>query len=84
MKRSLLIIIGITASLLFIFGTGSITFAVRKTDDILQKHLDTVKQTNPQKYQEMFQKAQGNITSCLSCHGDIFKETNSLRRQPRR
>jgi cytochrome c len=43
---------------------------------VMQDHIEKVKRKNPAGYQEMVDKAGGNITSCVSCHTDIGKKKN--------
>jgi hypothetical protein len=39
----------------------------------MQDHIEKVKLKNPQKYQEMIQRAGGNITKCTDCHQEVIK-----------
>jgi len=43
---------------------------------VMQNHIEQVKRKNPVVYQEMVDKAGGNVTSCLSCHIDMDKKKN--------
>jgi hypothetical protein len=46
------------------------------TPDLQEKmkdHIEKVKLKNPQKYQEMVQKAGENITQCTDCHKEVIE-----------
>ncbi len=83
MSKSILSFI-ITVSL--VFGTTMLTAAASKPNPVkMQRHVDKVKITHPAKYQEMLQKAGGQIEDCLSCHNDMkTKKDPSEYRLPRR
>ncbi|MEW6428964.1 MAG: hypothetical protein AB1568_13120 [Thermodesulfobacteriota bacterium] len=38
---------------------------------VMEKHIESVKRSNPHKYQEMLEKAGEVIRDCSSCHTDI-------------
>ncbi|RJQ43515.1 MAG: hypothetical protein C4538_12105 [Nitrospiraceae bacterium] len=64
--------------------SGTVAFADSKTEELIKKHIEKVKQKNPKKYEAMVQAAGGNIIDCLSCHADIFKETTRYKKnQPK-
>ncbi len=54
-----------------------------KQEDIekMQRHVEKVKITNPGKYQNMIERAGGNITGCCSCHKEVC-EKNSFQFHP--
>jgi hypothetical protein len=39
----------------------------------IKVHLEKVKLTNPQKYQEMMKKTGGTPTQCTDCHQEVLK-----------
>jgi len=46
----------------------------------IKVHIEKVKFSNPQKYQEMVQRAGGNITQCTDCHKEVLKGNLPTRR----
>ena len=40
---------------------------------IMKDHIEKVKLKNPQKYQEMVQRAGENITKCTDCHNEVIE-----------
>jgi hypothetical protein len=64
--------------LCLMFGMGVISYAgppINPTNiqEHIKVHLEKVKLKNPQKYQEMMQKAGGNPTQCTDCHQEVLK-----------
>jgi len=39
----------------------------------MKEHIEKAKKKNPKKYEEMLQRASGNITDCCSCHIEVYK-----------
>lgn len=39
----------------------------------MKQHIEEVKVKNPQKYQEMIQRAGENITQCTDCHKEVIE-----------
>ena len=57
-----------------IFGMGGISYARSEMNPaLMQKHMEKMKQTKPQEYKVMVERAGGNIKDCLSCHEESFK-----------
>ena len=48
--------------------------------DTINKHIEKVKFSNPQKYQKMIEKAGENPTDCTDCHTEIRTESLPLKR----
>jgi hypothetical protein len=74
------IIITTMTFLFIIFGIHVYAGQIIGQEEHKQKmnaHIEKMKIKNPQKYQEMIQRAGGNVTNCCSCHIDIkaCKET---------
>ncbi|MEW6600177.1 MAG: hypothetical protein AB1499_04335 [Nitrospirota bacterium] len=75
MIRRLLIAAGLCLCLFFSIQTG-LSSASQSNPATMQNHIQQVKAKNPTLYQEMVDKAGGVVTSCLSCHTDINKNTS--------
>lgn len=80
MAKGILIIT--IACLCLMFGIGIKSYAQPQinTEDVkehIRVHLEKVKLKNPIKYQEMVQRAGGNITQCTDCHIELKKENVS-------
>jgi hypothetical protein len=63
--------------LCLVFGGGIKLYAQPNTNtpDLQEKmkgHIEKVKVSNPQKYQEMVQRAGGDITKCTDCHKEMI------------
>ena len=72
MARSVLILTIVCICL--IFGMGGISYARSEMNPaLMQKHMEKMKQTKPQEYKVMVERAGGNIKDCLSCHEESFK-----------
>jgi hypothetical protein len=61
-----------------IFGMGIKSYAQPtitppNIQEKMQDHIEKVKLKNPQKYQEMTQRAGGNITQCTDCHIEVIE-----------
>lgn len=41
----------------------------------MKGHIEKMKIKNPKKYQEMVERAKGNITDCLSCHVEVAESS---------
>lgn len=77
MIKGLLTIIGTCLCLIFGLHTSMLYAASQGNPGNMQDHIEKVKRKNPAGYQEMVDKAGGNITNCLSCHIEINKKNNS-------
>ncbi|MFA6055065.1 MAG: hypothetical protein WC769_06815 [Thermodesulfovibrionales bacterium] len=66
---------------LLMLGTGVVSYAagpIKDTTNVqehIKVHLEKVKISNPKKYQEMVERAKGNITDCLSCHIEVAESS---------
>jgi hypothetical protein len=67
----LIICLCMTFSMINVLDAGSVT-----NRPLMQKHIEKVKRTKPEKYEAMVQRAGGNITGCRSCHEEVGKERN--------
>jgi cytochrome c len=76
MAKGLLTIIGSCLCLIFSLQTNTLYAASQGNPVNMQEHIEKVKSKNPAGYQEMVDKAGGNITNCLSCHIDMNKKKN--------
>lgn len=76
MVKRLLTIIGSCLCLVLSVQTSLSYAAPQKNPAVMQDHIEKVKRTNPAGYQEMVDKAGGNIINCVSCHTDINKKKN--------
>ncbi|RJR22638.1 MAG: hypothetical protein C4581_00775 [Nitrospiraceae bacterium] len=63
--------------LIICLQTGLLYAASQGNPVFMQDHIEQVKRKNPVAYQEMVDKAGGNVTSCLSCHTDLDKKKNA-------
>jgi hypothetical protein len=68
----------IIACLCLVFGMGVKSYAQLRTNpanlqEQMKSHIEKVKLSNPQKYQEMIQRAGGNVTKCTDCHQEALK-----------
>ncbi len=58
-----------------LFAAGSISSIVvadtSKARVRMQEHMEKMKRIKPAEYQKMFNEANGNIISCLSCHTNL-------------
>ncbi len=77
MIRKIIVISVLSAGILLISGTERVSGGKTKEYEALQKHIDSVKVSNPAMYQSMVKAAGGNIVNCMSCHGEIFQNTGS-------
>jgi hypothetical protein len=77
MAKGLLKITGSCVCLIFCLQTSLLYAASQGNQANMQNHIEKVKRKNPAGYQEMVDKAGGNITNCVSCHIDINKKKNS-------
>lgn len=76
MVKTLLTIKAGCLCLIICLQTG-LLYAAQGNPAIMQDHIEQVKRKNPVAYQEMVDKAGGNVTSCLSCHIDLDKKKNA-------
>ncbi len=74
MAKGLLTIIGCCLCLIFSVQTNIIYAASEGKPVHMENHVEKVKLKNPAAYQEMVDKAGGNITNCVSCHVDMNKK----------
>jgi hypothetical protein len=68
----------IIACLCLVFGMGVRSYAqpmINPADiqEKMKEHIEKVKLKNPQKYQEMVQRAGGSITQCTDCHKEVIE-----------
>ena len=62
---------------LMFFGIQAISYAGSSNNPpLMQKHIEEVKRTKPEKYEAMVERAKGKITKCSSCH-----EIEAMRRR---
>lgn len=66
--------------LLVIIANGNLLAAAGNEQAVLQNHVEKMKFKSPGKYQEMVQRAGGNVTSCLSCHVEFAKQGKKIGR----
>lgn len=68
-------------SVCLILSINSYLYAESKATKTLsvQEHINKVKITSPQRYQEMLKGAGGNTTYCLGCHKDLLKPRGAPR-----
>jgi hypothetical protein len=75
------------ACLCLVFGMGVKSYAQpginpANIQEQMNKHIEKVKITNPIKYQDMVQRAGGNITHCCSCHVESCKKNIPTQQLP--
>lgn len=76
MVRDIVILVILCTSLVLVIQNMSYANTIVTPAD-MQSHIQSVRHTNPGKYQAMMQKAGGNIASCCSCHEEICKKGRS-------
>lgn len=55
-----------------VLGIITVSAEIATPDPVkMQRHVEEVIITHPDKYQEMLEKAGGTIKDCLSCHSDL-------------
>lgn len=77
MVKNSLTILGSCLCLIFSLQTNILYAASQGNPATMQAHIEKAKLKNPVGYQEMVDRAGGNITSCVSCHLDMNKKKNS-------
>jgi len=64
--------IGVISCFFLIVAFINATSAASQTDPVqMDQHIEDVKRTHPQEYQEMVEKAGGHLVDCLSCHNNL-------------
>lgn len=66
----------IIVCLFMTIGTADILADTSKARVRMQEHMEKMKNTKPAEYQKMFNEANGNIISCLSCHTNLVVKKN--------
>ena len=64
-----------------VLATESLLAATGEEQAALQKHVEAMRFKSPGKYQEMVQRAGGNVTGCLSCHVEVAEQGRKFGRK---
>ena len=69
MAKYISILLIVCLCLLFIMGVGLYAETTTTPAPLnMEEHIEKVKLSNPEEYQAMVERAEGNITDCCSCH----------------
>ena len=68
MAKGISILAIICLCLMFIMGVGLYAETTINRAPAMEEHIEKVKLSNPEEYEAMIERAEGNITDCCSCH----------------
>ncbi len=60
--------------LMFIMGVGLYAETTTNPAAAMEEHIEKVKLSNPEEYEAMIERAEGNITDCCSCHKELCQK----------